>query len=271
MVPIAIGTQTGGSVIRPASYCGVAGFKPSYKLIPTMGVKTFSWSLDTLGLFAARVEDVAFAAAAIAGRNLDVDGEDAAAPRLALVRTHVWDEATPDARAALLAAARACEAAGATMVDLALPPVLEDAYRAHATIQDHEVARALAWEYDTHRGALPPLLGALLDAAQAVRPEDYDAARRTSRRARNALAETWADIDALLTLSAPGEAPATLASTGTSIFNRLWTLMGNPCVNVPGLRGASGLPIGVQVVGRFGRDRTALAAARFVERAINTD
>ncbi|MGA2127123.1 MAG: amidase family protein, partial [Xanthobacteraceae bacterium] len=108
----------------------------------------------------------------------------------------------------------------------------------------------------------------LLDAAAAVTPEAYDAARRIARRTRQALADVMADVDVLLTPSAPGAAPAGLGSTGSPAFNRLWTLMGTPCVNVPGLSDDGGLPLGVQIVGRFGRDRNALEAALFVEHAI---
>jgi Asp-tRNA(Asn)/Glu-tRNA(Gln) amidotransferase A subunit family amidase len=268
MVPIATGTQTGGSVIRPAAYCGVAGFKPSYKLFPTIGLKCFAWHLDTVGFFAAGVADVAFASAAIAGRDLRVDRGVPAAPRIGLARTHVWAEASAAMHGAVEQAARLAATAGAKVEDVNLPPVLEDAYRAHATIQEYEATRALAFEYDRFPDLLSRNLREYLDAAAAVTPEAYDAARRITKRARQALAELMTDIDVLLTPSAPGAAPLGLTSTGAPTFNRLWTLLGTPCVNVPGLYDADGLPLGVQVVGRFGRDRNALEAALFVEQAI---
>ncbi|HEV3396499.1 MAG TPA: amidase [Xanthobacteraceae bacterium] len=268
MVPVAVGSQTGGSVIRPAAYCGVAGFKPSYKLLPTVGMKCFSWHLDTAGLFAAGVPDVAFAAAAITGRDLRVDQSAPAAPRILLARTHIWNDASEAMRGAVETAARAAEAAGAKVSDVALPPILEDAFDAHGTVQDYEAYRALAFEYDNYRDQLGPQLRALLDSAAAIDADTYDAARRITKRARQALAELMADADAILTPSAPGAAPHSLASTGPATFNRLWTLMGTPCVNIPGLRDDTGLPLGVQVVGPFGQDRSALAAARFVELAL---
>jgi Asp-tRNA(Asn)/Glu-tRNA(Gln) amidotransferase A subunit family amidase len=268
MVPIAIGTQTGGSVIRPAAYCGVAGFKPSYKLLPTVGMKCFSWHLDTVGLFAARVVDVAFAAAAISGRDLRVDRGAPAAPRIGLARTHVWAEASEPMRQAVETAARAAASAGAKVDDMVLPPIFEDAFRAHATIQEYEAYRALAFEYDRFGDKLSRGLRGLLDAAAAVTPDAYDAARRITKRARQSLADVMTDVDVLLTPSAPGAAPRGLGSTGSPTFNRLWTLMGTPCVNVAGLDDAHGLPLGVQVVGRFGRDRNALEAALFLELAI---
>ncbi len=268
MLPIATGSQTGGSIIRPAAYCGVAGFKPSFRLLPTVGMKCFSWSLDTAGLFAARVADVAFAAAALTGRDLRVDGQTDAAPSIALMRTHLWGEASADMQAACERAARAAQSAGARVRELALPPILEAAIRAHVIIQDHEAYRALAYEIDHHFEKLGPILQRQLGAAAAIDVAAYDDARRTARQARAMFAELMQDVDTLLTPSAPSAAPSGLDSTGHPMFNRLWTLLGPPCINVPGMRDASGLPLGVQIVGRFARDRTALAAAAFLERAL---
>ena len=269
MLPIAFGTQTGGSVIRPAAFCGVAAFKPSYKLLPTVGVKCFSWHLDTAGVLGASVSDVAFATGAITGRDLRVDGTTPAAPRIGLARTHLWGEASDAMQAAVEAAARRAERAGAHVAELTLPDIFEQAWRDHAIIQDYEAYRALAFEYEQHGDKLSPTLLGLLDKAASISADAYDAARRTSRRARRMLADLMADTDVLLTPSAPGTAPAGLGSTGSPMFNRLWTLMGSPCVNVTGLADAAGLPLGVQIVGRFGRDREALAAAHFLEQAID--
>jgi len=268
MLPVAVGSQTGGSVIRPAAYCGVAGFKPSYKLLPTVGMKCFSWHLDTAGLFAAGVADVAFAASAITGRDLRVDQNTPAAPKILLMRTHIWDQASADMRGAVEKTARAAEAAGAKVSDVDMPQILQDAWDAHGTVQDYEAYRALAWEYDNHRDELGPLLRGLLDAAAGIDADTYDAARRITKRARQALGDLMNGADVILTPSAPSAAPASLASTGPATFNRLWTLMGTPCVNIPGLRDEAGLPLGVQVVGRFGQDRGALEAAHFVELAL---
>jgi Asp-tRNA(Asn)/Glu-tRNA(Gln) amidotransferase A subunit family amidase len=171
-------------------------------------------------------------------------------------------------RDAVETTARAATAAGAKVDDIALPPIFEDAYRAHATIQEYEASRALAFEYDRFSAELSQGLRELLDAAAAVTPEAYDAARRITKRARQALADLMTDIDVLLTPSAPGAAPVGLGSTGSPTFNRLWTLMGTPCVNIPGLADERGLPLGVQIVGRFGRDRQALEAALFLEGAM---
>ncbi len=268
MLPIAFGTQTGGSVIRPAAFCGVAGFKPSYKLIPTVGAKCFSWHLDTVGLFAAGVADVAFAAAAVTERDLRVDRRPPSPPRIALVRSHLWPDASAAMRAAVESTAAAAARAGARVEDVDLAPIIEEAWRLHPVIQDYEAYRALAFEYDRYREQIPPVTRELLDAASAITADQYDAARRTARLARQAFNEMMTDWDVVLTPSAPDAAPRTLGSTGSANFNRLWTLLGTPAVNVPGYRNAEGLPLGVQVVGRFGRDHAALEASLFVEDAI---
>jgi Asp-tRNA(Asn)/Glu-tRNA(Gln) amidotransferase A subunit family amidase len=267
MLPLALGSQTGGSVIRPAAFWGVAGFKPSYRLLPTVGMKCFSWSLDTVGLFAKGVADAAFAAAAITGRDLRVDERARAVPVIAIARAH-WDKASAAMQDAVERAARAAEKSGAKIRELELPPIFAEATDAHQIIADYEAFRALAFEYDRHRDRLGPVLRRQLDDAAAIDADAYDDARRTTRRARKALLDHLADGEVVLAPSAPGAAPHGLGSTGEPTFNRLWTLLGTPCVNVPGLSDQAGLPLGMQVVARFGRDRFALAAAAFLERAI---
>ncbi|MDP4023875.1 amidase [Methylobacterium sp. NEAU 140] len=266
LMPLALGTQTGGSVIRPASFCGCAAIKPSFRLIPTTGVKTYSWALDTVGLFAAGVGDLAYALAALTGRAGITAPATASNPRIAVVRQDFAQAPGPESVEALERARAAAEAAGATVFDLTLPPELASAWERHATIQDFEARQALAWEYDRHRDRLAPLVRGHLDAGAAITPAAYDDARRHAHRARRLLKDLFAEFDAILTYSAPGPAPETLASTGDARFNRLWTLMGVPCVNVPvpGFR----LPVGVQVIGRFGDDGRALAVAALVEGAL---
>ncbi len=267
MLPVAFGSQTAGSVIRPASFCGVAGFKPSYRLIPTVGMKCYAWHLDTVGLFAANVADVAYAATAITERPLRVDEKAPAAPRIGLLRTHLWSKASAAMHAAIDTAARAAEANGATVTDLEMSEILQEAYRAQFIIQDFEAFRSLAYEYDNHRDQIGLPLREQLDRAAAITVENYDAARGTASRARRSLGDFMRDVDVILTPSAPGAAPHGLGFTGDPAFNRLWTLMGTPCVNVPGLSDGE-LPLGVQIVGDFGCDREVLEAALFVERAI---
>jgi Asp-tRNA(Asn)/Glu-tRNA(Gln) amidotransferase A subunit family amidase len=268
MIPLALGTQTGGSVIRPASFCGVAAIKPSFRLLPTVGVKCFSWTLDTVGLFAAGVEDLALGLSAMTGRAELRLGTAVETLRIGVVTQDFAGAPEAAGAEALRFAAKAAERAGATVRELALPDIVGEAWRIHPTLQDFEAHRALAWEYRTRHADMPPLLRGRLDESVDIAPADYDAARSVANRARKALAKTFDDVDVLLTFSAPGAAPKGLASTGDPRFNRLWTLMGVPCVNIPGYVADGGLPVGVQVIARFGNDAGALAAGRFVEAAL---
>lgn len=268
MAPLAVGTQTGGSTIRPAGFCGVAGYKPSFGLLPTVGLKVFSWSLDTVGLFGAGIADVAFFAAALSGRDLAIAETAVRPPRIGVVRTHLWHEATGEMRAAVDDAARRAAIAGAAVDDLQLAGDFAEAFAAHQVIQDYEASRALAFERDRHGTSLSAILRETLDAGRAVSADSYDAAKRAARSARRGLDEVFAAVDVVLTPSAPGAAPEGLGSTGSSIFNRLWTLMGTPAVNVAGIVNDKGLPLGVQVVGPIGKDRETLAAAYWMERVL---
>ncbi len=273
MLPLAFGTQTGGSVIRPASYCGVAAIKPSFRLLPTVGVKCYSWTLDTLGLFAARVPDLAYALAAVSGRP-DLRMPNDRAPdqgsdlSIALLTQDFAGPPDDDSAAALDAAVKAIEARGARVTPVSVPEALATAYGIHGIIQDYESTRALAWEYDAHRDQLPPILAETLDAAQHVPAGAYDDARRKAHHARRAAKDFMHEFDAVLTFASPGSAPEGLASTGDSRFNRLWTLLGMPAVAIPGYRNAAGLPVGVQIVTGFGSDDKALRVAAFVEKAL---
>jgi Asp-tRNA(Asn)/Glu-tRNA(Gln) amidotransferase A subunit family amidase len=267
MVPLAFGTQTGGSVIRPASYCGVAAIKPSFRLLPTAGIKCYSISLDTAGLFAATIADAAFALAALTGRDFTVSGGGRPL-RIGVTRQGFVGQADPASEGALKAAIEALEGSGASVMDLDDPPEFAEAWRLHPIIGDGEALRSLAWEWDTHRELIPPKLTQALSAAESVAPAEFDEARRAGKRARVAARHFFQDIDAAITFSAPGAAPKGLDSTGDAKFNRLWTLLGVPCVNVPGNHDAHGLPVGVQVVAPFGRDDMALAVAAVLERAL---
>ncbi|NBN63345.1 amidase [Microvirga tunisiensis] len=268
--PLAIGTQTGGSINRPASYCGVTGFKPTFGTLPLSGTKPYSPTLDTLGLFAARVDDVAFAAAALTGQPLRTDGVEAGAPHVALARGPLWHEASDEMQAAVETAARLAERRGARVTTIDLPPEFAEVHRVHPVISDHEAVTALARELLLHADALSPILTAALDFGRKVTPEAYRQAQEIARVGRRAMAGVFGRFDVVLTPSAPGAAPRGLGSTGASTFNRAWTLIGGPTVTVSGLRDAAGLPLGVQVCGPARADARTLLAAAFLERAIRT-
>jgi Asp-tRNA(Asn)/Glu-tRNA(Gln) amidotransferase A subunit family amidase len=268
MIPLALGTQTGGSVIRPASFCGVAAIKPSFHLLPKVGVKCFSWTLDTVGLFAAGVADLAHGLAAMTNRVELLPGAAITSPRIGVVMQEFAGEPDSAGVEALRIAAAAAERAGASVRALKLPEIVAEAWRIHPTIQDFEAHHSFAWEYRENYDAMPPLLRGRLDESRDITPTAYDAARAITIRARAALAQVFEAVDILLTLSAPGAAPEGLSSTGDPRYNRLWTLMGIPCVNVPAHVAEGGLPVGAQLIAGYGDDARALAAARFVEEAL---
>ena len=267
MIPLAVGTQTGGSVIRPASFCGVAAIKPSYRLLPPVGIKCFSWTLDTVGLFAAGVEDVAMALSAITGRS-ELNAPELKSPRIGVVTQDFAGAPDVGGAEALQVAARAAAKAGASVRELKMPEIVTEAWRIHVVVQQFEAHQALAWEYNENYDAMPPLLRKRLDETRHYTAADYEAARIVAVKARAALSEIFKEVDVLLALSAPGIAPKGLDSTGDARYNQLWTLMGTPCVNVPAYVADGNLPVGVQTIADYGDDAKAIAAARFMERAL---
>jgi amidase len=269
MAPLGFGTQTAGSVIRPASFCGVVGYKPSFGLINRAGVKPLSDSLDTIGVYARTVDDAAFFAGVLserpALRHLAIPQQ---APRFGLYRTPMWPEAEPATAAALDTARQALERAGAVVEELAIAPEHETLTEAQDKIMGFETCRALADERIRHSAELSPRLAQLLDAGLAVGADEYEAARALAATARAALPQFFASCDAVLTPAAPGEAPAGLGYTGDPVFNRMWTLLGTPCAALPARWGESGLPTAVQLVARIGDDSRLMGCAGFLERAL---
>lgn len=269
MVPLAVGSQTGGSTIRPASYCGIVGFKPTFALLPTAGMKCFSWSLDTVGLFARTVGEVAAFARAASGTRI---GElPARAPGQWVVGvpdSYPWGELTPSARQAMEGGVAALRAAGVRVVSCALPSWGADAFAIHDTIQGWEAVRSLAHEMETASDKFSALLRDTLAGYARITDAEYAIAQAKAVHAQ-AAARHWFDgIDVLLTPSAPDEPPEGYASTGVSTFNRAWTLLGTPCVGVPGAVGVKGRPMGLQLVAPFGQDALCLAAGAMLEKAL---
>ncbi|MBC7282817.1 MAG: amidase [Hoeflea sp.] len=271
MIPAATGTQTGGSVIRPASYCGIAGYKPSFRLLPVTGIKHFAPTLDTVGLFAAGVADVALLAALLTGRNLGTGpGDEAAEPakiRVGLYRCALLEGADPDMQAALNRAADKASDAGFDVGEIGEPESMAMARDAHADIQNFEAGLVCGSDLALFGDQMSEILKATIERGQAITPDAYDAARKLAKRGRAATRALFNEVDILLTPSAPGSAPLGLESTGDPRFNKLWTLMGTPAVNIPGFRNASGLPLGIQAVARFGQDKALLSVAAALEQA----
>ena len=266
MVPLALGTQTGGSVIRPAAYCGSWAIKPSFGSINRAGLKFLAESLDTIGIFARGAEDLALAMEVLTGR---ASASASASPRIGFCRTPRWSLADSATQSSLEEAARTLSRAGARVEDFEMPAGSAELFDRHKVIMGYETARALGWEYHHHRDQLSATLRARLDEGWKVARPDYDAMREHARRCRRALADAMRDIDFLLTPSAPSEAPASLASTGDPVFNRAWTLLGVPCITVPHGRGPRGLPLGVQLVARHEADMTLVAWAGWSARALS--
>ncbi len=266
--PVALGSQTGGSIIRPASYCGVAAIKPSFRLLPLTGVKQTSWSLDTLGLFAGRALDCAFVLEALSGRPMLDAIRDDVSPRIGVFRQTYAGAPDADAEAALDAARKALERGGARLIDLPEHPHLSEAARIFSVIYGHELSVCLKPDAQAFGKTLPPQLQDAMGRARDLSIADYDAARRIARRCRLAAKELFDGLDAIITFSAGSAAPKDLATTGDGRYNRMFTLIGCPAVNVPALRNADGMPLGVQVLAPFGRDAEALAVAVMLEKIL---
>ena len=269
MVPLAVGSQTGGSTIRPASYCGIVGFKPTFALLPTAGMKCFSWSLDTVGLFARSVGEVAaFARAASGERIAELPARAPGQWGVGVPDAYPWGDLTPSARQAMDRGAAALRAAGARVVPCRLPSWAADAFSIHDTVQGWEAVRSLAHEMDTASDRFSTVLRDTLAGYLKITDGEYAIAQAKAAHAQ-AAARHWFDgIDVLLTPSAPDEPPEGYASTGVSTFNRAWTLLGSPCVGVPGAVGVNGRPMGLQLVAPPGADAQCLAAGALLEDAL---
>jgi Asp-tRNA(Asn)/Glu-tRNA(Gln) amidotransferase A subunit family amidase len=267
MVPLALGTQTGGSVIRPAAYCGAYAIKPSFGSIVRQGTKFVAESLDTIGIFSRSVEDLALAMEVLSARTpAAVSGT----PRVGVCRTPKWAMADRAVQANIEAAAKKLAQAGARVTEFELPAHADEMFDRHKVIMGYESARALAWEYTSFPDQVSKSLAPRLQEGWKVTREDYDAMRETARLCRRALAERMKDVDFLLTPSAPSEAPASLTSTGDPVFNRAWTLFGVPCVTLPWGKGANGLPLAVQLVGVMDADQPLLAWSGWVDSVLKS-
>jgi amidase len=258
MVPLAFGTQTAGSVIRPGSYCGVVACKPTYNLLPRAGVHPNADSLDTIGVYARSVEDVAFFLEALTRRR-DLQGS-IDRPRIAACRTFEWELVEPPMAAAFATAAKKLDAA-----ELRLPESFRSLREAQTTIIRYEGARSLADEYRRYADRLDPALRQRCEEGYATDARKYQEALLYAARCRAAVSDVFADCDVLIAPAATGEAPTGLGSTGNVAMNVVWTLLHVPCVSVPIGAGPNGLPLGLQVIGRVGQDARTLACARWIE------
>jgi Asp-tRNA(Asn)/Glu-tRNA(Gln) amidotransferase A subunit family amidase len=267
--PLAFGTQTAGSVIRPAAFCGVVGYKPSFGLINRFGMKLMSESLDTVGVMARCVADCALFAGAVAGRDLgNPDVRPERAPRFGICRSPVWEAALPETNELLTRVASALARAGADVADRELSPECARVVEAHPVVMNSESARALGWELTNAREGISEGLRERLDFGLSRSEAEIVDAHLAFERAQRAFPACMDGLDALVTPSASGQAPAGLEWTGDPAFNLIWTSLHVPCVTVPAGTGPDGLPLGIQIVTRFGEDRQALAWAQWVAAAL---
>jgi Asp-tRNA(Asn)/Glu-tRNA(Gln) amidotransferase A subunit family amidase len=275
MVPLALGTQTAGSLTRPAAYCGIVAFKPSFGGINRAGVKPLSDTLDTVGTLARDVPDAALLAAALSGRAdwlvrplAQVLGRPL---RVGLCRTYEWPHALPETQAALEQAAQQIRRTpGMALQELQLPADFGQLVQAQTHVQLAEQAQHLAYERLQHFERLSPRLQGIMNAGMAVTLAQYDQAQAWLARCRSQLAAVFQEVDVLLAPSAPGAAPAGLENTGDPIFCRIWTALHIPTVNIPAGHAPNGLPVGLQVVGPVGSDALTLAAAHALHQHLGT-
>ena len=266
----AFGTQTAGSIIRPAAFCGVVGYKPSYGMIARLGMKVMSESLDTIGVLARSVADCALVVGAVAGRDLgDPEVKPGTAPRIGVCRSPMWALAAPETVALMERAAGALARAGAAVQQRELPAAFEAMVAAHPVVMNAESAASMGWELAGHRAGISDVLRERLEWGLAQGPAALDMARATFADLQAAVPAAMDGLDILITPSAPGEAPEGLAWTGDPAFNYLWTALHVPCVTVPVGVGPNGMPLGIQIIARRGEDRQALAWAQWVSHVMH--
>ena len=267
-VPLAIGTQTAGSVLRPAAFCGVVGYKPSFGTIEMTGTQPFASSLDTLGVFTRSAGDAGFFAAALSGWSALAETRSAPPTRVRLITAPAWERATQEARASLAVVANRIREAGVPVDDGPLQDDLVEELSAILEIQECiqlcEGRRALAWEYSQHADSLSPGLRAHLDSVAETPFDVLLNARRHQAQAQRKVAARMAEGEIWLTLPASGEAPEGMA-TGDPVFCRVWTALHLPAISLPHGFGPNGLPLGIQMIGRHASDPGLLAAAMWLE------
>jgi amidase len=269
-VPLAFGTQTGGSVIRPAAYCGVVGYKPTFGDFSRVGIKMQCHSVDTLGLMARTLDDIAlFRAAVLKLSPVRID-RDIGRPRIGICRSPVWDKAEPETQALIEGTATRLSDKGASVIDVAFDAPFADIIDDHAAITGFESVRNYADERLRNPDKVSDeLMNGPMKRGLAVSFDRYVAAQRKAMAFKAHVDSLFDKVDLLLTPSAPGEAPQGIAFTGDPVFNSIWTLAGTPCVTLPAGTGPRGLPLGVQLVGLRHADDRLLSLAAWVAAHLN--
>ncbi|MVW77563.1 amidase [Bordetella sp. 02P26C-1] len=263
MAPVAFGTQTTASTVRPASYCGIVGYKPTFGFINVAGLKPLSPAQDTITILTRSVADAAWCGFGLQGDR--VSAEPVAAPRLAVCYSSQWDAVRPEMAQAIEDLAAAAERAGAKVTRVRLPDALESIIDLQGRLFAFEARQSLAHERQHHADQFSDRLKARLSGGENIDSDEYLSMRQTALIARQNMGALFDGIDALLYPPAQGEADEGIADSGSAQFGALWSLMHVPCVSVPMTKGPKGLPMGVQVIGPYGNDLRTLQVAAFVE------
>lgn len=271
MAPLGLGTQTAASLIRPASYCGVVGFKAGHGSYPLNGIKALSQSLDSLGWMTRSVADAVIVFDAVFDASLSDERPRAGfTPRIGLCRTPDWSEAEAAMRKSFETAAEILSGSGALVETIELPAAFDDMGALHKTIMAYESARCLLDEDRHHRDRLSPQLLSLLQFGAEVDFETYRRSLEVAREGRRYLQErVFAHYDVVMAPSSPGEAPAGLEATGDPVFSRMWTLLHVPAITLPSGCGPTGLPLGIQLLGPLNEEARLFSVAHWVEERLS--
>ncbi|MGN6447927.1 MAG: amidase [Brucella intermedia] len=264
MVPLAYGTQTSGSVIRPASFCGVTAFKPTFGAINTVGIKVLCHGLDTLGILSRNIGDAAHCAAVLTGKSELATLTAPARPRIGVLLGTRLEKSEAYAIDIVNRLASLAEASGADVTVLVAPSWFDGIFDLHEAVMGWEVTQSLASETSRHWDRLTPVTRAMMEDQGRVDEARYRAAMGEIPGIRLIMDAILSRFDAVLTLAAPGEAPEG-TPTGDPIFNRLWSVLQVPLICLPAGKGPKGLPVGVQLVGARGADHRLATAALFLE------
>jgi Asp-tRNA(Asn)/Glu-tRNA(Gln) amidotransferase A subunit family amidase len=272
MLPAALGTQTGGSVLRPAAYCGVIGYKPSFGAFNRAGLKFAAESLDTIGLMARSIDDIALISSVLLGGQPGAPVVLGAAPKIGLCRTPLWDTAEPETKHAVEDAAARLTKAGAALREVVLPADFAGLKTAaRETINNYERSKGMAAEWASHRDLISAKLKRCIELGMEMPYHDYLAAIRLGESCRARLPAVFEGFDVLLAPCVQGEAPVGLASTGDPGFQAIWTILHVPTMSLPSHRGPRGLPVGIQLISRRHDDQRLFACARWVWERLGLD
>jgi amidase len=265
MVPLALGTQTGGSVLRPASFCGVFGFKPTFGAFNRRGLFPAAESLDTIGAFARSIADIEMFSMVLELGAVSAAPRLYGPPSIGLCRTSMWEKAQPETVAAVQDAAEKLQRAGAPIRPVTLPDSFAELrHAARETINNYERAGAMAHEWNTNRESISPVLRKRIEIGSRMPRSEYLQGLRLGEECRAKLPEVFAEFDVLLAPCVNGEAPRGLEASGDPSFQTIWTILHTPSIALPTHRGPNGLPVGIQLVGPRYADRQLLACAQWV-------